>query len=193
MKKSSVHRLEKLLFALLTAALLNLILLFIPLLHQAGETALDSPEGILNAQGSSSGDSGGQGKPDGDGSGLQDTLSGDSSLQTSQGGVSGLQDSKKDADSQSALQEFLPSSAKNLPKDMVTLCLTGDLMCLAGQQYTAELPDGSHDYSGSFKIIEKILKDDERTSGQRAAKLQRPCGLSGFSKTSGFYAPCNGK
>ena len=43
MKKSSVHRLEKLLFALLTAALLNLILLFIPLLHQAGETALDSP------------------------------------------------------------------------------------------------------------------------------------------------------
>ena len=171
MKKSSVHRLEKLLFALLTAALLNLILLFIPLLHQAGETALDSPEGILNAQGSSSGDSGGQGKPDGDGSGLQDTLSGDSSLQTSQGGVSGLQDSKKDADSQSALQEFLPSSAKNLPKDMVTLCLTGDLMCLAGQQYTAELPDGSHDYSGSFKIIEKILKDCDFVVGNLETTL----------------------
>ena len=171
MKKSSVHRLEKLLFALLTAALLNLILLFIPLLHQAGETAPDSPEGILNAQGSSSGDSGGQGKPDGDGSGLQDTLSGDSSLQTSQGGVSGLQDSKKDADSQSALQEFLPSSSKNLPKDTVTLCLTGDLMCLAGQQYTAELPDGSHDYSGSFKIIEKILKDCDFVVGNLETTL----------------------
>lgn len=41
----------------------------------------------------------------------------------------------------------------------VTLCLTGDLMCLAGQQYAAEKADGSHDYSGSFSLIQPLLAD----------------------------------
>ncbi|MDE7210690.1 MAG: CapA family protein, partial [Lachnospiraceae bacterium] len=35
----------------------------------------------------------------------------------------------------------------------VTLCLMGDLMCLAGQQYTAERRDGTHDYTGSFYFL----------------------------------------
>ncbi|MDE7298753.1 MAG: CapA family protein [Lachnospiraceae bacterium] len=44
-----------------------------------------------------------------------------------------------------------------LPEDTVTLCLMGDLMCLAGQQYTAARRDGSHDYSDSFGMILEIL------------------------------------
>lgn len=162
MRKSSVHRLEKLLFALLTAALLNVVLLVISLLHQTDETTPDSPEGILNAQGSSGGNSGGQGM-----------LSSDpSDLQASQNGVCpDFKDSEKDEDSQSALQEFLPSSITNLPEDTVTLCLTGDLMCLAGQQYTAERSDGSHDYSGSFKMIQEILKDCDFALGNLETTL----------------------
>lgn len=35
----------------------------------------------------------------------------------------------------------------------VTLCLMGDLMCLAGQQYTAEQSDGSHNYTDSFYLL----------------------------------------
>lgn len=35
----------------------------------------------------------------------------------------------------------------------VTLCLMGDLMCLAGQQYTAARADGSHDYTDSFYLL----------------------------------------
>lgn len=37
--------------------------------------------------------------------------------------------------------------------DSITLCLMGDLMCLAGQQYTAERKDGSHDYTDSFFLL----------------------------------------
>lgn len=44
---------------------------------------------------------------------------------------------------------FLPETSEGT----VTLCLMGDLMCLAGQQYTAERSDGSHDYTGSFYLL----------------------------------------
>ena len=45
----------------------------------------------------------------------------------------------------------------------MTLCLAGDLMCLAGQQYTAERADGSHDYTDSFSLISGILESCDFT------------------------------
>lgn len=41
----------------------------------------------------------------------------------------------------------------------ITVCLGGDLMCLGGQQRSAQTPDGGFDFTNSFSIIKEHLKN----------------------------------
>ena len=51
-----------------------------------------------------------------------------------------------------------PSLVPTPTPSVVTLCLTGDLMCLGGQQNAAALKDGGYDFSGSFGLIKDYLE-----------------------------------
>ncbi len=53
----------------------------------------------------------------------------------------------------------------------VTLCLMGDLMCLAGQQYTAERRDGTHDYTGSFHLVREFFSSCDFVVGNLETTL----------------------
>ncbi len=68
-------------------------------------------------------------------------------------------DSKATTTPTIAPTEALPtqSPVQTTDSGVLTLCLTGDLMCLAGQQYAAECADGTHDFSGSFSLIQEHL------------------------------------
>ncbi len=55
----------------------------------------------------------------------------------------------------------------------VTLCLMGDLMCLAGQQYTAEQSDGSHDYTGSFHLLRDTFSSFDFVIGNLETTLSK--------------------
>ncbi|MDE7325616.1 MAG: CapA family protein, partial [Lachnospiraceae bacterium] len=55
--------------------------------------------------------------------------------------------------------------------DSVTLCLMGDLMCLAGQQYTAERRDGTHDYTGSFHLVRDFFSSCDFVIGNLETTL----------------------
>lgn len=61
----------------------------------------------------------------------------------------------------------IPSAvpSPSISPDTLTLCFTGDLMCLAGQQYTAERKDGSHDYTGSFALLKDIFAECDLVVG----------------------------
>ena len=58
----------------------------------------------------------------------------------------------------------LPVREENTPAS-ISICLAGDLMCLAGQQYAAATSDGSHDYSGSFSLLTPILQKYNLVAG----------------------------
>ena len=53
----------------------------------------------------------------------------------------------------------------------VTLCLMGDLMCLAGQQYTAERRDETHDYTGSFHLVREFFSSCDFVVGNLETTL----------------------
>ena len=56
-------------------------------------------------------------------------------------------------------------------ENTVSLCLMGDLMCLAGQQYTAQKSDGSHDYTGCFSLVSELFQSCDFVIGNLETTL----------------------
>ncbi|MBQ9119034.1 MAG: CapA family protein [Lachnospiraceae bacterium] len=75
--------------------------------------------------------------------------------------------------------------------DTVTLCLTGDLMCLAGQQFATELADGSHDYSGSFALIQDYLQSCDFAIGNLETLLSESNPYTTAAKEVNGSPNCN--
>lgn len=125
----NLNRISRLLTALIIVMLLNIVLLLLP-------SALKSKDSLKSVEGQTS---------------PQDT-----ELNISQNTPVSSKISSEDAHINSGSRTDYNSSDKeelSEESNTVTLCLMGDLMCLAGQQYTAEQPDGSHDYTDSFYLL----------------------------------------
>lgn len=179
MKKKSVRRIKRLLIALFTAVLLNVLLLLyfpresVPDISGSGTAAGSFGETMDSAI--SAGSAAPQELQTGGGFGLPADSELSQKPQESDG-AEGLpadsassQKAEPGGASAGSHQPSLPgqilptepedgASIPQQPEDTVTLCLAGDLMCLAGQQYTAERADGSHDYTDSFSLISGILE-----------------------------------
>lgn len=125
----NLNRISRLLTALIIVMLLNIVLLLLP-------SALKSKDSLKSVEGQTS---------------PQDT-----EPNISQNTSVSSKISSEDAHINSGSRTDYNSSDKeelSEESNTVTLCLMGDLMCLAGQQYTAEQPDGSHDYTDSFYLL----------------------------------------
>lgn len=150
MKKIALTRLKRLSTALAAVILLNIFLLLLPAILKAPRTseepnsntpAADSPHDAASQNASEN-----AGIP-----GSSDISEG------ANNSVSKLQQNpaEKGAGSPTGFPpEYSGDFSETDSTDAsVTICLTGDLMCLAGQQYTAERGDGSHDYTDSFYLV----------------------------------------
>ena len=58
-----------------------------------------------------------------------------------------------------------PAKIPTPTPSVVTLCLTGDLMCLGGQQNAAAKKGGGYDFSGSFALIKDYLQGGDFAIG----------------------------
>ncbi len=182
MKKKSVRRIKRLLIALFTAVLLNVLLLLyfpresVPDVSGSGTAAGSFGETMDSAI--SAGPAAPQELQTGGGFGLPADSALPQKPQESDGAEVPPADSASSQKAEpggasagshqpSPPGQILPTEpedgASQLPEDTVTLCLAGDLMCLAGQQYTAERADGSHDYTDSFSLISGILESCDFT------------------------------
>lgn len=83
---------------------------------------------------------------------------------------------------------------KETPTDetMITLCLMGDLMCLSGQQYTAQKKDGSYDFSESFSIIKDFLRSHDIVVGNLETLISKSTPISSIQKKVNDIPNCNG-
>lgn len=160
MKKKNVIRMKRLLTALIIVMLLNLVLLLLPAVPR-------SPKNVPGGGGKENSGAEDLALPDGenisgatnggdfpDEAGFGNSSMDDISIGTEDGSPV-TQDSSMSAPAASdGTNTAFGSVGNNSDADnTVTLCLMGDLMCLAGQQYTAERRDGTHDYTGSFYFL----------------------------------------
>ncbi len=128
MKK--LNRISKLLTALIIVMLLNIILLLLP---SVLKPQLKSVEGQTSS-------------PDIE-SNIFQNIPFSSKSSTNDANINSGSRTDQDFADKEDKEESLEES------NTLTLCLMGDLMCLAGQQYSAERSDGSHDYTGSFYLL----------------------------------------
>ena len=128
MKK--LNRISKLLTALIIVMLLNIILLLLP---SVLKPQLKSVEGQTSS-------------PDIE-SNIFQNIPFPSKSSTNDANINSGSRTDQDFADKEDKEESLEES------NTLTLCLMGDLMCLAGQQYSAERSDGSHDYTGSFYLL----------------------------------------
>lgn len=159
---------KRLFTALIIVLLLNVLLLLLPVIRKPADTTESGRENISGAElpdrmpegaeppysGSAENGTGKAVEPSGDfrvpsGTAAEETGAGGS-------GTARQDHSPAPAGEHSGFDaEPYPGDPKQ-PADKdesVTLCLMGDLMCLAGQQYTAERADGTHDYTDSFSLV----------------------------------------
>lgn len=73
----------------------------------------------------------------------------------------------------------------------VTLCLLGDIMCLSGQQYSARLSDGSHDYRGNYTLIKPIFDECDYVAGNLETCLAPSSPYSAEAKKIDGRPNCN--
>lgn len=152
MKKNALTRLKRLSTALIAVILLNLFLLLL----LAGLKTNSTPErqntntpapNNINISSENVSDS----PPD---SAWNDSQNFDKKDSNSLSGSGQSQNpAGEDAAFPSTPDADDPQTISETSTDTVTLCLMGDLMCLAGQQYTAERSDGTHDYTDSFYLM----------------------------------------
>lgn len=147
MKKNSLTRLKRLSAALIAVILLNVFLLLL-----AGLKTNPTPES-QNANTPTEANT--QAPTPGLSNFPTDAVSNHSQNPGGDDSASGQSQASSEWDA--IFQPFpdadLPQIASESSSDTITLCLMGDLMCLAGQQYTAEQSDGTHDYTGSFYLM----------------------------------------
>lgn len=147
MKK--LNRISRMLIALIIVMLLNITLLLLPSVLKSKDT-LKSVEG--------------QTSPPNTEPNISQNIPFSSNPSANDAKVNS--DSCKDHDS---------ADTKDLTEksNTVTLCLMGDLMCLAGQQYTAEQSDGSHDYTGSFYLLRDTFSSFDFVIGNLETTLSK--------------------
>lgn len=77
------------------------------------------------------------------------------------------------------------------PDCIATICLTGDLMCLAGQQFSACTDEG-FDFSGTFCLINEYLKEHDLVIGNLETLISESNPLTKDMKTVNSAPFCNG-
>lgn len=168
MKTKRWNRIKRLFTALITVLLLDVLLLLLPVIRKPSDTKGSGRENISGAEllnempegedlpGSDSAinDAGEAVQPGSDlcipsgGTGKETSVESSATVRED--------DSSAPAKDNSGFYTEPVSGDPGQPADedgTVTLCLMGDLMCLAGQQYTAERGDGTHDYTDSFYLL----------------------------------------
>lgn len=85
----------------------------------------------------------------------------------------------------------IASLVPDFASDTVTLCLAGDLMCLAGQQFSAAVKGGGHDYTGSYAFIRDYLEAHDLAIGNLETLLSPSNPYSTAAKTVNDQPNCN--
>lgn len=86
--------------------------------------------------------------------------------------------------------EAFEDSAPATPASM-TLCFMGDIMCLSGQQYSASIGDGKHDYTGNYRLLQPVFDECDFVMGNLETCLAPSSPYSAAAKKIDGRPNCN--